>query len=397
MNTKHEFQITYFLWTARKDKNNLCPVYLVSMQNTKKQIRYNTGLKLDPLQWNNKRNEPRNKPVQLIELENRLKENYRQLFEIGHNPTLADLVKYKTKPKGLTIVQWCEDYIKGAYSEGQKHAVGTIRTNMIGFNEVMTFERFKRPVIKDFFNYLSSQGVANNSQYKRLRALINVAEHANIKMEPFEMPYQTGNAIKPRLTWDEVKAVMNTEANGIEATAKDVFLIACFAGLRIDDILALNKGTLHPFYYERLQGKTKLPVWVTRHKYNSELLEKYIGGVTFERQTLSTHLKKVLERSGKLSTIITRTQAVGHNTKEKKVPKYKEISFHSGRRFYARLLNDLGLGNEIARDELGHSYKSVTELYAGSQDHALRIKRVQLAVEGLEKTMEQLSALMKVA
>jgi len=67
------------------------------------------------------------------------------------------------------------------------------------------------------------------------------------------------------------------------------------------------------------------------------------------------------------------------------------------RRFYARLLNDLGLGNEIARDELGHSYKSVTEVYAGSQDHALRIKRVQIAMDSLEKSMKKLGALMKVA
>ena len=60
-------------------------------------------------------------------------------------------------------------------------------------------------------------------------------------------------------------------------------------------------------------------------------------------------------------------------------------------------MNDLGLGGEIARDELGHSFKNVTELYAGSQEHALRITRVRAGMENLEKKMEELNTLMKVA
>jgi len=139
-----------------------------------------------------------------------------------------------------------------------------------------------------------------------------------------------------------------------------------------------------------------MPVWVTVHKYNEHLFKKYINGVGYSRQNLSYGLKQVLERSGLVQNI-TLTQAVGHTYVEKVTPKYKAIAFHSGRRFYARLLNDLGLGNEIARDELGHSYKSVTEVYAGSQDHALRIKRVQIAMDSLEKSMKKLGALMKVA
>jgi hypothetical protein len=54
------------------------------------------------------------------------------------------------------------------------------------------------------------------------------------------------------------------------------------------------------------------------------------------------------------------------------------------------------LGEEITRDEMGHSFKNVTELYAGSQDHIYRVTRVRKAMTGLEKTMQKL-ALMKVA
>jgi integrase len=86
----------------------------------------------------------------------------------------------------------------------------------------------------------------------------------------------------------------------------------------------------------------------------------------------------------------------GSQTEIISVEKYKVISFHSGRRFYARLLNDLGLGMEVARDELGHSARNVTEHYAGSPDHRLRISRVRRAMHGMEKKMKAMT-LMKVA
>src|SRR5690606_12377351 len=65
---KPEFQVTYFLWKARKDKDGLAPVYIRSKQNSEKQSAYNTGVKIHPAQWNRKRREPKNKPANLLEL-----------------------------------------------------------------------------------------------------------------------------------------------------------------------------------------------------------------------------------------------------------------------------------------------------------------------------------------
>jgi hypothetical protein len=93
---------------------------------------------------------------------------------------------------------------------------------------------------------------------------------------------------------------------------------------------------------------------------------------------------------------VVKVQAVGYNHAEVVKEKWEEVAFHSGRRFYSRLLNDLGLGGEIARDELGHGFKNITDLYAGSPEHTHRITRVRKAVEGMEKTLEKLG-LMKVA
>lgn len=401
---KAEFQITYFLWTSRADKEGLAPVYIRSKQNAAKQIPYNTGVRMHPLQWNKKKNEPKNKPVALVDLERNLKETYKDLVKQGFEPDLNLILEHlndSRKPTSSSIVDWCEDYIKSTmYSEGQRKGVRTLKTNLEGFNKHLSFDKLTKPVIKSFFEHLTKNNVANNSQSKRLTSMQAVANHADIHLphlENYKLPYETNNALKVRLNWEEVKAVMNTETvSPMEAAAKDVFLLACFSGLRISDILTLQRGELHEFYYERVQTKTKKPVLPTVHKYNEKYFKKIMNeGVSYLRQNLSDALKKVLERSGMTKEVIVVKQ-VGNNFKETVVEKYKEIAFHSGRRFYSRLLTDLGLGGEIARDELGHSFKNITDLYAGSPEHSYRVARVRKAMEKLEETLQELT-LMKVA
>lgn len=409
---KTHFKVSYFFWKERKNEDGV-PVYIKSKQNSKKQIVYNTGVRVSPSNLTEKRKKTgkstkkspqlKNKPSKLIELEAKLQATYLDLVAQGYEPTLKDLLDnlHKAKkPIGTTIVAWCEDYLISPFSEGQKKAVKTVKTNIEGYNKALTFDKLTKPRIKSFFEHLTKEGVANNSQYKRLRALINVANHANIDtpaLASYELPYSTVNALKTRLTWTEVKAVMKTDAESdLEQVAKDVFLMACFSGLRISDLLTLQRGEVNDFHYERLQTKTKQPVLVTLHKYNEQLFHKYKEGIPYTRQTLSGTLKPLLQRSGLTKDVLV-IRAVGNLHKEEMRPKYEEISFHSGRRFYARLLNDLGLGGEIARDELGHSFKSITDLYAGSPEHTFRINRVRKAMEGMEKTMKDLNGLMKVA
>jgi integrase len=401
---KSEFKISYFFWKARKDKSGYVPVFIKSGQNSNKQFTYNTGVRLLSDQWSKPKNQPKNKPAVLLELESKLQSTYRDLAGQGYEPTLDDLIKKMNdpkRPKGKKISDWINDYLSNEkYSQGQKKAVRTLKENIEAFNPNLTFDKVTHPILEDFTDWLCKRGVANNSQYKRIRALINVARHARLDIPDltnFELPYTTANADKVRLDWGEVKSILDTETQSeIEAIAKDVFLLACFSGLRISDLLTLNKGKIKNFFYERTMTKTKKPVLITLHKYNEPLFIKYIkSGVPYTRQRLSAALKDVMERAG-LTEEVTVIRAIGNKFSEETKEKYKEISFHSGRRFYARLLNDLGVGHEIARDELGHSAKSVTEHYAGSPNHRFRISRVRNAMEGLEKVMEELS-LMRVA
>lgn len=399
---KNDFLITYFLWTARKGRDGLAPLYLSSKQNSSKLIRYFTGLRIHPSAWSAKRREPKSKPAELLELEGKLRKAYKELVAQGNSPTLDDLLRYSgtTKPTGQVIAEWCDHYQSGKYSKSMKKAVGSVKTNLNAFRAGLTFQQLNRTTLKAFFDFLSARGVANNTQAKWLSSLRNVAEHAEADcpdLEKFELPYSSGDAFQVRLTWQEVQSVERVEPTSrVEAAAKLVFMLACFSGLRISDLLTIRKGTLHANYYERLQTKTKRPVYVTVHSRNADLFRQiYERPVTYVRQGLSQALKDLLERAKcpSLHKDVTKLQQVGHDFHEFTQPKYKFISFHSARRFYARLLSDLGLDGEIKRDELGHAFENVTDLYAGSPAHALRIARVRKAIDEMEERLAELEAL----
>ena len=104
---KADFQITYFRWAARKDKHGLAPVYIRSKQNSKKQIPYNTGVKMHPHQWNPKRNEPKNKPAALLDLEKKLKDTYKDLLQQGYEPDLTLILKHLNDARRPTSKEYC--------------------------------------------------------------------------------------------------------------------------------------------------------------------------------------------------------------------------------------------------------------------------------------------------
>lgn len=399
---KADFTVTYFLWTARKGKDGLAPVYLSSKQNSKKLIRYNTGVRIHPSAWSKARKEPKSKPAALLELEGRLKKAYRELREQGMAPSLSDLLKYSgtTRPTGQVISEWCDDYQKGSYSGAMKHDVRSLKSCLDQFRPGLTFQQLNRQTLRAMFEDFTARGMANNSQAKRLSSLRNVADHAEADcpdLAKFELPYRSGDAFQVRLTWQEVQAIEKVEpVSKVETAAKLVFMLACFSGLRISDLLTIRKGTLHATYYERLQTKTKRPVYVTVHARNEKLFRQlYSHPVTYVRQGLSEALKDLMQRAEcpSLMAPATKLQHVGHEHREVTKPKYAWLSFHSARRFYARLLADLGLDDEIKRDELGHTYGNITALYAGSPTHALRIARVCKAMDGMEERLKELEAL----
>ena len=410
--TKDSFRVNYHL-LDRPDADKKCPIVIRSRQNSSKEITKFTGYKATVNEWSKKNNRYKSNADlngNLNDLRDSLIGIYSDLLKKGLNPTLEDIWSYykdsnhTQRPNGEGVIKWIDHYLQNSKdSFGKKKGVRTLRTNLEAWNDKITFGNLTTSIITGFVDWLNETGVANNSAYKRTRALTIVSKYAktfvdvNIEIFTYEFPYTTKNGTPPRLTFDEVKKVIHTEAaSGIEATAKDVFLLACFTGLRISDILTINDAELGQFHFDKVQKKTGVIVSPTLHKYNEDLVRKYHAtGINYSRQRLSDAIYEVFKRAG-IDTTYLKVKWVGAKHTSEKRNKVDDMAFHVGRRFYSRLLNDLGLGMEIARDELGHSASSVTEHYAGSPEHRFRIGRVREAMKKMEKTMKEIS-LMKVA
>lgn len=373
------FKVSFFLWKQRTDKDGNIPVYISSRQNSKKLSLYNTGVKVKSHQWDNKSGQPVEDIEVLTKLKNKLQTAYRVLVERGEVPTLPDLLKAQDlKPDSeKTIVDYCDEYIankQGRYSAGTIKAVHTLRTNLKEWRPLVTFAGLKP---REYLDFLISKRVQNNSASKRITALKLVAIHAEKPLIPAGKIGNAKNVMVPRLTLDEVRRITKAEpSTEIEKVAKNVFMLACFSGLRIGDLMSLDEGTLEKTYYRRTQGKTDKEVLVTLHKYNTTLFKHIIQqGVPYSRQRLSGALNHIFKKAG-IDEKITRTIYIGGKREKEVKEKWECIAFHSGRRFYARFLTDLGVNPESVRDELGHGFENITAHYAGHAEHKSRVKEV---------------------
>jgi integrase len=404
------FEVHYII---RKDlkskKDGTVPVFARSRVNSSKLILKATGVKVKPGDWSDPKQRSKSDAdvnTRLNDLEKRLKASFEELKNDGFVPTLEMCWNYQPseKHKAKTIIDWAELYLKKSKaSVGQRRGVKTMIHRLDLYNPKLRFTQCTGTVLTAFVDHMNSRGVQNNSAYKSLRALHVVAKFADqdnaADLLRFKMPYKTKNGTVTRINWSEVKIILATKTETpLEKLALDVFEIACFTGLRISDILSLPDGDLSSgWYYEKIQEKTGEPVFITTHDRNRALLSNYYEkGINYSRQKLGDALKDVLERS-ELNKKVTRIIHVGSSLKKEIDEKWNKITFHSGRRFYASLLSELGLSTQIIADELGHTTRTVTEHYVGSAEHRLRIKLVRDAVSGMEKRLEELESLMKVA
>lgn len=153
------------------------------------------------------------------------------------------------------------------------------------------------------------------------------------------------------LTIDEIQILMRTPID--HESMKNVFLFACFTGLRISDILKLRWNDIyisndHVEYVRIQMEKTKEYVTVP----------------------LSAEAKRWMSKHG-TSELVFYDLPQSRNTRNKSIRKWiaasgiqKNITFHSSRHTFATLMLSLGGDLYTTSKLLGHKNISTTEIYA---------------------------------
>lgn len=118
---------------------------------------------------------------------------------------------------------------------------------------------------------------------------------------------------------------------------RDIFLIACYTGLRISDYSKISKQNM--IYDGKIlkvtTEKTNEEVFIPLNSYVMSLLERYKGTIRMiSHQRFNEYLKDVCRIAG-INESVTFFQVRGEVRKQITLPKYKLITSHTGRRSFA--------------------------------------------------------------
>ena len=203
---------------------------------------------------------------------------------------------------------------------------------------------------------------------KNLKAWLNTAHkegmHYNLDFKAFKVKFIRTQKIY--LDQEDLSKLTRHQIAPDTAAeyVRNEFLRSCHTGLRISDNLdhdkleLINNGSM----LRTRMKKTKKIIYIpirsdARHLFTNIEKRRSIAGQTFNRM-----IKAIAQDAG-IDYKISLETAVGNSFEYEKVPKYTQISAHTGRRTFAThaYLNNVPI--DFIRDVLGHSEISTTEKY----------------------------------
>lgn len=220
--------------------------------------------------------------------------------------------------------------------------------------------------ILDFCRFMRESGLSEGTvhmYFANLNTVFNNAYRAGLmqenpisRIEWSERPKRP-ESTREYLTLEEIRILQNTRCGN--NAVKQAFLFACFCGLRLSDIEALDwsqiRQTGQGWQVEAKQIKTKKQVYVPLSANAIAMLP-------------SPHKKK-----GKVFPLPSRYQ-VGDDLKRwiKRSGITKTITFHCSRHTYATLLLTYGGDIYTVSHLLGHTNVQTTQIYAKIVDENKR-------------------------
>ena len=221
-----------------------------------------------------------------------------------------------------------------------------------GFRKELKFEDLTSQFLKDYERHLKAIGNSDNTvcvNMAVIRAVVNRARLESIKVpESFDLykPPKTSVIRKARaLTFEELIKLetWEPEAPGY-LKHKRIFLISCYTGLRISDVVTLHSEEVKGLYIDLTARKTgKRGKWLLTQSILDQLPEKegYIfdfGIKSQDRDHIDQRIRSATGEANKYLKWIA--EKIG-------IPKF---TTHSGRHTFNEMGLKFGLPAEIMRD-----------------------------------------------
>lgn len=373
----------HFNLKQMKDKDQLTQIMLVTTVN-RQRIRVYTKLRIEPKYWD--KNTYRcvaHHPISLRE-----KKKLAQLNKILNDVEtsiyqadkhLSETGKYldsQTIRKTITekqvscdtdfrpiayMYQQVEEYLNGLNRRGKRGIASTQRTYLTALNRlenfcqlqnhpIRTFEDFDHKFFTSFTNYLYSftyQKGTSKKQYTQNTVINTLKVIKNLLHRAYDNEMTNNNyytKVQTILSADVSEQIYLNEREiqqlaqmklslPHEKHVRDMFVIACWTGLRISDIQKLNVAEIRKDCIALYQTKTKERVEIPILKEIAPLILHYqkVGFPSIHISKANVIIKELAQRCG-INENINRKEHRGGTTHILTQPKWSMVSFHTARR-----------------------------------------------------------------
>lgn len=370
-----------------------------------KRLTKNTGIKVAPCDWDKAKQRVKltvKRAQQVNNFLNRLEEQVNDIYfnALGEGipPTslliLDGLRKIQNPEPIKTFWDYYNDYLDTHKMVIKHSSYKTIVTSAKRFKEFcksegklnIKFEEVTPSLLAHYTDFLLRRGNTNNtihSQLKRLRRFMNHSRKLNLHKSETYKEYDVPERVSviKFLEWGEVKQLMAVQLDSIvEQRARDIFLFACFTGMRFSDIKALKKADIKQHQFEGIdtiyyaahirQQKTSRDTIVPLLPEAISLIRLYEdlpGEFAFPK----THLQKVndaLKDVGKKAGLnaLQKIEIYKGSGKETKyLEKWRVLSTHTGRRTFVTISATKGLPINVVASITGQNPTTTMKHYMG--------------------------------
>lgn len=365
------------------DKERLTQIMLVTTVN-KQRIRVYIKQRVEPKYWDRTRQRCITEQPMTTLARNRLKQVNRQLNKLETSVFQADLQlaeqgkylsqntiraivleKHSVENRTATPISYLykqvDEYLKSLNRRGKRGMSTTQKTYLIALKRLETFCNKQKLTIKTFDDF-DKKFFANFSEYlytctyqkgneRKLYTQNTVINTLKVIKNLLHRAYD--NEMTENNYFQKVQTILSSDVSEQvylqeheirklakmnltlqhERNIRDMFVIACYTGLRISDIKKLNEANIHNRVISLYQTKTKDQVEIPILKEISTLIDYYkensfpIINICKANETI----KDLARRCG-INENISFKEHRGGTVMIKTLPKWKMISFHTARR-----------------------------------------------------------------
>ncbi len=395
--------VKFQLIENKKDSNGLCPIFLRYFYSGN-DFRYFTGEKCKSSDWDSDKMKCKRSHDGWQMVNERLSKLRSDLESAVHHfklqriiPTKQQLKEFVSPKSGSvvakkTFIDVYDEFLLWSSDKGKK--VGTIknlkttRNHLYNFSKVSSLEitSFTKDVYQHFIHFLMDnfdyQPNYIGSQTKNLKTFFSYCvNEAGFLLSPnhAKLSVVHYHVDKIYLTNDEISCLCLVELPEHLDKVRDVFLFACYTGLRHSDLYRLSNNNITeskgntlisfvPQKTDSFYSKTRKKLQIALIPEAIEIIEKYKEThykalPVISNQKMNEALKIIGEKAGINDKIEVFTYKNNQSVSEE-IEKYKLITCHSARHTFATQSLSRGVPIEVVQQLMGHSDIKTTQIYA---------------------------------